>query len=68
MEETISREKCLYDQQKGKLTFQKYWEYKKKFKREQRQKGNKPPFFRNSPQGQLVLREPRMVEVGGKMP
>jgi hypothetical protein len=23
-------------------------------------------FFRNSPQGQLVLREPRMAEVGGK--
>jgi hypothetical protein len=25
-------------------------------------------FFRNSPQGQLVLREPRMAEVGGKRP
>jgi hypothetical protein len=68
MEETIRREKCLYDQQKEKPTFQKAWEDKKKFKREQRQKGNKPPFFRNSPQGQPVLREPRMAEVGGKRP
>jgi hypothetical protein len=33
MEETIRREKCLYDQQKEKHTFQKSWEDKKKFKR-----------------------------------
>jgi hypothetical protein len=31
-------------------------------------KGNKPPFFRNIPQGQLVLREARMAEVGGQRP
>jgi hypothetical protein len=62
LEETIRREKCLYDQHKGKPTFQKSWEDKKKFKREQRQKGNKPPFFKNSPQGQPVLREPGMAE------
>jgi hypothetical protein len=68
MEETIRREKCLYDQQKKKPTFQKSWEGKKKFKREQRQKGNKPPFFRNIPQGHLGFREPRKAEVGGKMP
>jgi hypothetical protein len=68
MEETIKREKCLFDQKKGNPTFQKSWEDKKKFKRDQRQKGNKPSFFRNSPQGQLVLREPRMAEVGGKRP
>jgi hypothetical protein len=67
MEETIRREKFLFNQQKRKPIFQKAWE-DKKFKREQRQKGNTPPFFRNSPQGQLVLREPRMVEVGGKRP
>jgi hypothetical protein len=41
MEETIKREKCLFDQQKGKPTFQKSWEDMNKFKREQRQKGNK---------------------------
>jgi hypothetical protein len=51
MEETIRREKCLYDQQKENPTFQKSWEDKNKFKREQRKKGNKPPFFRNIPQG-----------------
>ena len=36
--------------------------------KEQRQKGNKPLFFRNNPQGQPILREPRMDEVGGKRP
>jgi hypothetical protein len=51
LEETISQAKCLYDQHKGKPTFQKDWEDKKKFNMEQRKKGNKPPFFRNSPQG-----------------
>jgi hypothetical protein len=34
LEETISREKCLYDQKKGNPTFQKAWEDKKKFKKE----------------------------------
>jgi hypothetical protein len=68
MEETIRREKFLYDQQKEKPTFQKDWEGKKKFKREQRKKGNKPPFFRNIPQGQPCFREPRKAEVGGKIP
>jgi hypothetical protein len=68
MEETIRREKCLYEQQREKPTFQKAWEDKKKFKKEQRQKGNKPPFFRNSPQGQPSFREQRMAEVGGQRP
>ena len=68
LEETIRLAKCLYDQKKSRPNFQKSWEYKKKFKREQRQKGNKPPFFKNSPQGQLVFREPRMDEVGGQIP
>jgi hypothetical protein len=66
LEETIRREKCLYDQQKGKSTFQKAWEDKKKFKKEQRHKRNKPSFFRNSPQGQPSFREHGMAEVGGK--
>jgi hypothetical protein len=34
MEETLRREKFLYDQQKEKPTFQKSWEDKKKLKRE----------------------------------
>jgi hypothetical protein len=51
LEETIRRAKCLYDQQKGRLNFQKAWEDKKKSKVEQRKKGTKPPFFRNITQG-----------------
>jgi hypothetical protein len=35
LEETIRRENCLYDQHKGNPTFQKAWEDKKKFKKEQ---------------------------------
>jgi hypothetical protein len=68
LEETIRREKCLYDQHKGNPTFQKSWEDKRKFKREQRQKRNNPPFFRKSPQGHPVLREPRMAEGYGQRP
>ena len=36
MEETIRREKFLYEQQREKPTFQKTWDDQKKFKREQR--------------------------------
>jgi hypothetical protein len=68
MEETIMRDKCLYEQQRENPTFQKAWEDKKKIKKEQRQKGNKPPFFRNSPQGKPSFREPRMTDVGGQRP
>jgi hypothetical protein len=68
MEETIRREKCLYEQQREKPTFWKAWEDKKKFNMDQRKKGTKPSFFRNSPQGQPGFREPRKAEVGGKMP
>jgi hypothetical protein len=67
LEETI-RDKFLYDQHKGKPTFQRDWEDKKKFNMEQRKKGNKPPFFRNSSQGQQTPREPIMTETGGKRP
>jgi hypothetical protein len=38
----------------------------KKFNKEQRQKGKKPPFFRNSPQGKPSFREPRTTNVGGQ--
>jgi hypothetical protein len=68
MEETIRREKFLYEKQREKPTFQKAWDDQKKFKKEQRQKGNKPPFFRNSPQGHPSFREPRMAEVGEQRP
>jgi hypothetical protein len=68
MEETIRRVKCLYEQQREKPTFRKSWDDQKKFKKEQRQKGNKPPFFRNNPQGHPLFREPRMADVGGQRP
>jgi hypothetical protein len=68
MEETIRRVKCLYEQQRENPTFRKAWDDQKKFKNEQRQKGNKPPFFRNSPQGHPSFREPRMVEVREQRP
>jgi hypothetical protein len=51
LEETIRRAKFLYNKQKERPTFQKSWEDKKKFKRDQRKKGNKKPFFRNNPHG-----------------
>jgi hypothetical protein len=35
---------------------------------DQRKKGDKPPFFRNNPQGQQTPREPRMIETGGQRP
>jgi hypothetical protein len=57
MEETTRREKCLYEHKRENPTFQKAWEDKKKFKKEQRKKGNKPPFFRKKPQGQPYFRE-----------
>jgi hypothetical protein len=68
MEETIRRAKCLYEQQRERPTFRKAWDDQKKFRKEQRQKGNKPPFFRNNPQGQPSFREPRKAEVGEQMP
>jgi hypothetical protein len=68
MEETIRRKKCFYEQQRENPNFQKSWEDKKRFKIDQRNKGTKPPFFRNSPQGQPSFREPRKAEIGGQMP
>jgi hypothetical protein len=66
MEETIRREKCLYEQQREKPTFRKAWDDQKRFKKEQRQKGDKPSFFRNSRQGQPSFREPRRTEEGAQ--
>jgi hypothetical protein len=68
MEETIRREKCLYEQQREKPTFRKAWDDQKRFKKEQRQKGSKPSFFRNSPWGQSSFKEPRKVEGSEQMP
>jgi hypothetical protein len=67
MEETIRREKCLYEQWREKPIFQKAWDNQKRFKKEQRKKGRKPSFFRNSPWGQSSLKEPRKVEGSEQM-
>jgi hypothetical protein len=66
LEETIRRDKCLYDQQKGKASYQKAWEDKKKSNMELRKKGTKPPFFRNNYQEQPATKESRMTEPLGK--
>ena len=50
LEETIRREKHLYEKRRGRSFFQKYWNEKMKGKKEQRHKGFKPPFFRNNSQ------------------
>jgi hypothetical protein len=47
IEETIRRVEFLYDQKKGKASYQKDWEDKKKSNMELRKKGTKPPFFIN---------------------
>jgi hypothetical protein len=47
LEEAIRREKYLYEQSRGRSFFQKDWNDKMKFKKEQRQKGFKTSFFRN---------------------
>jgi hypothetical protein len=63
LEETIRHAKCLYDQQKGRLNFQKDWEDKMKSKLDQRKKGAKPPFFTNIVQGHPTPKEFRMTEM-----
>jgi hypothetical protein len=68
LEEAIRRAKCLYDKHRGRPTFQKAWEYKKKGNMEQRKKGNKPSFFINNSQGQPALNDPKMTETLGKRP
>jgi hypothetical protein len=68
MKETIRRVKCLYEKKRENPTFRKASDDHRKFKKEQRQKGNKPPFFRNSPQGQPSFREPRMANAREQRP
>jgi hypothetical protein len=68
MEETIRRAKCIYYQQRGRPHFQKAWEGKNKRKIEQRKKGTKPSFFRNTYQGKPTLKEPEMTKTMGKRP
>jgi hypothetical protein len=62
LEETIRRDKCLYDKHGGGSNLQKAWEEKKKSTMEQKRKGTKPPFFRNNSQGKPMPKEPKMIE------
>jgi hypothetical protein len=66
LEETIRRYKCLYDQLKARLAFQKAWEDNKKFNMDQRKKGDKPPFFRNNPQWKQTHKETRVIQTGSQ--
>jgi hypothetical protein len=66
LEETIRRDKCLYNHQKSRPNFQKDWEEKNKFKMDHRKKGANPPFFRNNTQGQPSFKELRTIETGGQ--
>jgi hypothetical protein len=68
LEETIRCVECLYDQQRGRLDFQKAWEDKMKSKVEQRKNGAKTIFFINTTQGKETLKEPRMTKIVGKNP
>jgi hypothetical protein len=63
LEETIRRAKCSMINKRGRPTFQKAWEEKMKRKVEQRKKGTKPPFFRNTAQGNPTSKEPKMTKV-----
>jgi hypothetical protein len=45
---SIRREKHIYEQNRGRPTFQKSWNDKMKGKKDQRYKGFKPPFFKNN--------------------
>jgi hypothetical protein len=68
MEETIRREKCLYEQQRERPTFRKAWDDQKKFRKEQRLKGNKPPFFRKTLRDNHPLGSPGRLKWMNKCP
>jgi hypothetical protein len=68
LEKEIRRDKCIYDQHRGRPYFKKECEDKKKGNMEQRKKGHKPPFFRNNSQGNPTPNETRMKKTLGKRP
>jgi hypothetical protein len=68
LEETTRRAKFLYDQHKLRPNFQRAWEDNKKFKVDQRKKGDKPPFFINNPQGKQMPKEPRAIDTRSQGP
>ena len=72
LEEDIQREKCLYEHSNGRPIFEKAWNDKMKGKRDQRQKGFKPPFFKNNTQanqqGRSTKNEHKTADSFGKRP
>jgi len=72
LEESIRREKHIYDQRKRRPFFQKYWNDKMKGKNNQRQKGFKSPFFKNNSQvnqqGQSTQNDHQTIYSFGKIP
>jgi hypothetical protein len=50
LEESIGKDKYLYEKRKSRLVFQKDWDDKKRGEMHQRKKGFKSPFFINKSQ------------------
>jgi hypothetical protein len=48
LEETIRREKHLYEKSRGRRVFQKHWNDKMKGKKDKIKKGFKPPFVKKN--------------------
>jgi hypothetical protein len=68
----IRRERNFYEKRKGRIFLQKPWNDKIKGKKAQRQKGFKPPFFRNNSQanqqGQVTQIEHKTAYLFEKRP
>jgi hypothetical protein len=72
LEETIRRARNIYEKTKGRPFFQKSWNDKMKWKKDQMQKCFKPTFFRNNTQtnhqGQATQNEHKTTNSFGKRP
>jgi hypothetical protein len=72
LEETIRRERHLYEKIKGRPIFKKACNDKMKGKKDQTHKGFKPPFFKNNSQenqqGQVSKNEHNIADSFGKRP
>jgi len=72
LEETIRRERNIYEERKGRPFFQKAWNDKLKGKKDQTHKGFNPPFFINksqeNKQGQTTQNDQNNANSFGKRP
>jgi hypothetical protein len=72
LDETIRRERHLYEQRKGSPVFQKAWNDKIKYKKDQMKEVFKTPFFRNNSQanqqGHTTQYVQKNADSFGKMP